>query len=130
LVKVKIKDRLAIVDNNKCYKRKKMESGQIKGTRTAVSVISETLKTKLEALRTEPTENENEQVEQQWNIIKQAVIEAATETTGKEERMRNEWYEECTEAIREKMRTDYVRYRGQQDKHMINTRKVGKGLIK
>jgi hypothetical protein len=37
--------------------------------------------------------------------------------------MRNEWYDKHTEAIREKMKIEYLCYRG-QDKHMINTRKV------
>jgi hypothetical protein len=68
-----------------------------------VSVISDNIKTKIKALRIEPTENENEQVKQQWNTIKQAVFEAVTDTTGEEERTRNEWYdEECREPIREK----------------------------
>jgi hypothetical protein len=71
-------------------------------------------------------ENEIEQIEQQWNIIKQAVIEAATEITGEEERTSNEWYDECREAIREKIRTDYLCYRKQQDKHIINPKKLGK----
>jgi hypothetical protein len=36
--------------------------------------------------------------------LKQAVIEAATETAGEEKRTKNEWYgEECRGAIREKI---------------------------
>jgi hypothetical protein len=48
----------------------------------------------------------------------------------KRKEKRNEWYEEeCRKAQREK-NEDFICYTGQHDKHMINTRKVGKRLIK
>jgi hypothetical protein len=78
-----------------------MESGKLKKPEQS-QLCQKTLKTKLEAPTAEPTENETEQVEQQWNTIKQAVIEAAIDTIGEEERTRNGWYdEECREAVRE-----------------------------
>jgi hypothetical protein len=69
LVKVKIKDRLATIDNNKSYKRKKRKVDNLKEPEQS-QLYQKTLRTKLEALRTELTENENEQ----------AIIEAAKET--------------------------------------------------
>jgi hypothetical protein len=81
LVKVKVKDRLATVDNNKSYKKEKWKVGKLKKLEQS-QLYQKTFKTKLEALRTKPREKENEQVEQQWNTTKQAVIESATETIG------------------------------------------------
>jgi hypothetical protein len=69
LVTVKTKDRLATIDDNKSYKRKKWKVDKLKEPEQS-QLYQETIKTKLEALRTELTENENEQIEQQWNIIK------------------------------------------------------------
>jgi hypothetical protein len=64
LVKVKIKDRLATIDNNKRYERQEWKVDKSKELEQS-QLYQKTIKTKLEALRTEPTENENEQVEQQ-----------------------------------------------------------------
>jgi hypothetical protein len=60
LVKVKIKDRLARIDNNKSYKRRKWKVDKLKEPEQS-QLYQKTLKTKSEALRIEPTENENEQ---------------------------------------------------------------------
>jgi hypothetical protein len=98
--------------------KEKLGSRQIKGTGT-VSVISGNNKNKIRCTKNR-TGNENEQVREQGNIIKQAVTEAATETTGEAKRTRNEWYdEECRKAIREKMRLSYACYREREtyDKH-------------
>jgi hypothetical protein len=129
LVKVKIKDKRATIDNNKSYKRKKWKVDKLKEPEQS-QLYQKILKTKLEALRTELTENENEQVEQQWNIIKQAVIEAATETISDEERMRNEWYnKECREAMQEKnMDISHMLQRTRQtyDKYKESRKKANK----
>jgi hypothetical protein len=78
-------------------------------------------------MKTELTENENEQIEQKWNIIKQAVIEAATETTDEEKRTRND--KECKEAIRGKNKDRLCmlqRRRQTYDKHKESRKKANK----
>jgi hypothetical protein len=66
-----------------------------------------TRKPKFEVLRTELTGNENEQLEQQWNIIKQAIIEVATDITGEEREKRElNGMMNAEDAIREKLRID------------------------
>ncbi|PSN29855.1 hypothetical protein C0J52_28339 [Blattella germanica] len=101
MVRAKLKERLAVVNNSQGPKNLKWNIEKLKESEPS-QIYQDTIKRKLEELQTQS--QEQEQIEQQWNTIKKVVIETATETIGVKTRKRNEeWFnDECKEVIRQK----------------------------
>ena len=85
MVRAKLKERLAVVNNSQGPKKLKWNIEKLKESEQS-QIYQDTIKRKLEELQTQ----EQEQREQQWNTIKKVVIETATETIGVITRKRNE----------------------------------------